>query len=261
MTTGLTYSTFKTQIATMAVVAEDDPAFLTTLPMAITYAENRIYREVDFLFTSISTTSYSLTTGSRIIAVPSGTFVVPEQINVITPVGTTNPNLGTRNPLLPTTKEFLDAVYGSYTDTAMPKYFCPFDDYLFYVGPFPDQSYTVEIVGTYRPQSLGPGAADTTFLTSYQTYTGAAYPNYASTTTTTFISLYLPELLIMASMIYISAFQRNFGRQSDDPAMAQSYESQYQTLLKGAITEEYRKKMQAAAWSSTSSSPVATPTR
>ena len=146
MTTGLTYSTFKTQIATMAVVAEDDPAFLTTLPMAITYAENRIYREVDFLFTSISTTSYSLTTGSRIIAVPSGTFVVPEQINVITPVGTTNPNLGTRNPLLPTTKEFLDAVYGNASKTGVPKYFVPFDDYTFLVGPYPDAAYTVELV-------------------------------------------------------------------------------------------------------------------
>jgi len=60
----------------------------------------------------------------------------------------------------------------------MPKYFCPFDDYLFYVGPFPDQNYTVEIVGTYRPQSFSPGPSDATFLANYQTYTGAAYPNF-----------------------------------------------------------------------------------
>jgi len=67
--------------------------------------------------------------------------------------------------------------------------------------------------------------------------------------------------MIMASMIYISAYQRNFGRQSDDPAMAQSYEGQYNALLKSALVEEVRKKYEAAAWTSYSPSPVATPTR
>jgi hypothetical protein len=68
-------------------------------------------------------------------------------------------------------------------------------------------------------------------------------------------------MLIMASMIYISAFQRNFGRESDDPAMAQSYEAQYQVLKQGAIPEEFRKKFEGSAWSSDSVSPAATPTR
>jgi hypothetical protein len=65
----------------------------------------------------------------------------------------------------------------------------------------------------------------------------------------------------MASMIYISGYQRNFGRQSDDPAMAVSYESQYEVLLKAATTEENRKKFLASAYTSQSSSPVATPGR
>lgn len=156
MTTGLTYSQYKTQIATLAVVAEDDPAFVTILPQMISYAENRIYRDLDFLFTSISTTDYGLTVGSRSIAVPGDTLVVPEQINLITPAGTTNPDLGSRVPLLPTTKEFLDAVYGNSQYTGTPKYFVPFDDYTFLVGPYPDQNYTCEIVGTYRPDSLSP---------------------------------------------------------------------------------------------------------
>jgi len=178
-----------------------------------------------------------LTAGSRQIAVPAGVFVVPEQINVL--VGSSNPDLATRTPLTPTTKEFLDAVYGSgaVANRGVPKYFCPFDDYTFLVGPYPDQSYTCEIVGTYRPDSLSP------------------------TNTTTFISLYLPDMFIMASMIYISAYQRNFGRANDDPQMAVTYESQYKTLLQSAMMEENRKKFEAAAWSSQSPSPVATPTR
>ncbi len=237
MTTGLNYSQYKTQIATMAVVEETDAAFVTILPQMITYAENRMYRDIDFLFTSVSTTAYGLTIGSRIISVPSGVFVVPEQINLITPAGTSDPNIGTRIPLLPTTKEFLDAVYGNATGTGQPKYFCPFDDYTFLVGPYPNANYTCELVGTVRPDSLS-----------------ASNP-------TTFISLYLPDLMIMASMVYISAYQRNFGRANDDPQMAVTYESQYQTLLKGALMEENRKKFEAAAWSSQSPSPVATPTR
>jgi hypothetical protein len=237
MTTGLTYAQYKTQIATLAVVEETDPAFLEILPQMITYAENRMYRDLDFLFTSTSLTGYAIVPGSRSVTIPEGTLVVSEQINVLTPAGTVNPNLGTRNPLLPVTKEFLDAVYGNATSTGVPKYWCPFNDNLFLVGPYPDQQYYVEIVGTYRPASL------------------------SSSNTTTFISLYLPDVFIMASMVYVSGYQRNFGRQSDDPAMAQSYESQYQTLLKGAAVEEARKKFEASGWTSQAPAPVATPTR
>lgn len=226
------------QIATLAVVDPTDSAFVTILPQMIANSELRIYRELDFLFTSISTTAYGLTVGSRIISVPSGTLVVPEQINVLTPAGTTNPNNATRNPLLPTTKEYLDAVWGNATSTGMPLYWVPFDDYTFLVGPYPDQNYTVELVGTYRPDSM------------------------SATNQTTFISLYLPDLLIAASMVYISAYQRNFGAANvNDPQMAASWEAYYQTHLKSALEEEARKKFEAAAWSSQGASRFATPTR
>ena len=237
MTTGLTYNTYVQQIATMAVVSPTNADFVTILPQMITYAENRMYRDLDFLFTSIATTAYSLSVGSRTITVPAGIFVVPEQINLITPSVISNPDVGNRVPLLPTTKEFLDATYGSGTYTGQPAYFCPFGDFTFLVGPYPDANYTCEIVGTYRPNSL------------------------SNANQTTFISLYLPDLFIMASMIYISAYQRNFGRANDDPQMAVTYESQYQVLLKSAMMEENRKKFEAAAWSSQSPSSVATPTR
>jgi len=241
MTTGLTYSTYKSQIATMAVVEETDPAFVTILPQMITYAENRMYRDLDFLFTSTSVTGYSLTPGLRTLTIPEGTLVVSEQINILTPAGQTNPNDGsvTRNSCLPTTKEFLDLVYGSNVSAArgMPRYFVPFNDNIFLFGPVPDQAYGVEIVGTYRPASL------------------------SVSNTETFISKYLPDVFIMASMIYVSAYQRNFGRANDDPQMAVTYESQYQALLQGASVEEARKKFEASGWSSQSPAPVASPSR
>jgi hypothetical protein len=249
MTTGLSYAgtvsgttSYITQIATMAVVEENNADFLKILPQMITYAENRMYRDIDFLFTSEASTSYSVSLNSRTITLPvpalaGGTLVVTEQINLITPAGTSNPNLGTRVPLTPTTKEFLDAVYGDSTLTGQPQYWVPFNDNIFFVGPYSDANYTVEIVGTYRPQSL------------------------SATNTTTFISLNLPDLFIMVSMIYASAYQRNFGRANDDPQMAVTYEGQYQALLKGAMVEEARKKFEASGWSSQGPTPVATPTR
>ena len=243
---GLTYSTYVTQIAEMAVVDPADPNFQEILPMMIDYASLRICRDLDLMFTSVSLhgPAYQLTAGNRNLSfpqnLPDGTsFVVSEQINLILPLGTSDPDAGQRVPLLPTTKEFLDAVYGSSlpANRAQPKYFVPFNETLFFVGPVPDASYYVEVVGTIRPAPL------------------------SSSVPVTFISQYLPDLLVMASMIYISAYQRNFGRQNDDPQMAQSYENQYQLLLKSAGVEEARKKFDAAGWSSQSPATVATPTR
>ena len=244
---GLTYTTYKTQIAEMAVVAEDDPNFLAILPMMIDYASLRICRDLDLMFTSTSLhgLDYKLNAGNRNLSfsqnLPDGTsFVVSEQINLIlNATEPTNPDTGTRVPLMPTTKEFLDAVYGSslLANRGQPKYFVPFNETLFFVGPVPAVDYFVEVVGTIRPASL------------------------SATVPTTFISQYLPDLLVMASMIYISAYQRNFGKESDDPQMAQSYEGQYQLLLKSAGVEEARKKFESSAWSSQSPATVASPTR
>lgn len=108
----------------------------------------------------------------------------------------------------------------------------------FIVGPYPDASYKLEIIGTIRPDSL------------------------SATNTTTFISQFLPDLMIMASMIYVSGYQRNFSStQASDPQMPVNYETQYKTLMAAAAGEEFRKKFEAAAWSSKTPSPLASPTR
>jgi len=251
MTTGLSYdgtvagtTSYVAQIATMAVVSPTDVNFLAILPQAITYAENRIYRDLDLLENSTSFTA-TLIAGDRRLnfnSPASGTFVVGEQVNVITPAGVTDPDSAnaTRNPCLPVTKEFLDQVYGSAApaNRGIPQYFAPFNDTLFYLGPVPDSTYTVEIVGVYRPASM------------------------SSTNKSTFIGLNFPDLFIMASMIYVSAYQRNFSSAAaNDPQMPVNYETQYTSLLKGASMEEARKKFEASAWSSQSPTPIATPTR
>lgn len=245
MTTGISYDgsvsgtiSYLDQIALMGAVASiTDPNFVAVVPAMIVYAENRIYRELNFLQTSDSVTGYAIASGARTLTLPEGTLVVSEQVNIITPAGITNPDAGTRVPLLPVTKEFLDAVYGSSTSTGQPRYFCPFNDNLFLVGPFADAQYYTEVVGEVRPASM------------------------SASNQTTFISLYLPDMLIMASMIYLSLFQRNFSRAADDPQMAISYQQQYEALKQGAQVEEARKAYEAGGWTSQAPAAVASPTR
>ena len=144
------------------------------------------------------------------------------------------------------TKEYIQNVYGTGSTTGLPQYFAVYGgdtattgltSQNMIVGPIPDSTYSVRLTGTVRSAPL------------------------SASNTTTFISVYLPDMMIMASMIYISAYQRNFGRMNDDPQMAQSYENQYQVLKTSALIEENRKKFEASAWSSYSPAPAATPNR
>jgi hypothetical protein len=248
LTTGLTYSTYVSQIAELAVVPSTDTDFQAILPQMITYAENRIYRDLDLLNTLTSNNAYSLTAGTDSFVIPQGTFITIQNINVLTPIGQNNPDssTSTRNPLIPVSKEYLQFVYPSNTSAALPQYFAMYGgdsatqgntSMVITFGPWPDMNYGLEIVGTVRPTSL------------------------SSTNTSTFLSTYLPDLFIWASMVYISAYQRNWGRMSDDPAQAMSYEGQYQALLNGAVSEENRKKFASVAWSSMAATPAATPSR
>jgi hypothetical protein len=238
MTTGLTYSQYVDEIATMAVVASNDPNFVEILPQMITYAENRIYRDLDLLSTVTSISSYTTAVNGRTLTFPVADFITVQEVNIITPPGTPVPNNGTRVALLPVTKEWMNYNYPNQVSATVPTYFAMLNQNTIILGPWPDNTYTVEIVGTFRPDSLS-----------------VANPS-------TFVSLYLPDLLIMASMIYISAFQRNFiSAAANDPQMPVNYETQYQTLLRSAMVEEARKKFQSAGWTSMSPAVVATPTR
>lgn len=233
----LTYAQYVTTISTMAVVDPTNAAFLAILPNAIDYTELRIQRDIDLLATVSSNTTTSLTANQRALTFTQGLFVTIQDVNVLTPVGTSNPNAATRNPCLPTSKEFLDYTYPSAAAASIPTWFAMLSQNTLYFGPWPDQAYTVELVGTVRFTPL------------------------SSSNTTNFLSLYLPDIYVQASMIYVSQFQRQFGAAANDPQMPGSYEAQYQTLLKSAAVEEARKKFQSVAWTSQSPSPVATPSR
>jgi hypothetical protein len=235
----LTYTTYVSSLANLLPVSPSDPGFQTVFPNIIDDAEQRLYRELDLIDTSVRDSSAALSTGTRNFNIPSslGTFIVTDEINIITPVGTSDPELGTRNALVPTSEEVLNFLWPSSTGSAVPQYFAMVNQGLIIVGPWPDQAYQVEAVGTIRPLPI------------------------STSNVTTLLSVFFPDLFIAASMVFAAAYQKNFGAAVDDPKSGVTWEGHLQALLTSAATEEARKKFTAAGWSSKEPAPLATPPR
>lgn len=216
----LNYTSYVNQLANLMVIASTDSNFTTFLPGCIDYAEQRIYRELDFLNTRVTDTSGTFTAASRNFALPTsiGTFIIVENMNAI------SNSSGTRNQMVPVTKEFLDAVYPNTTTTGTPQYFAPISNTQYIVGPAPNVNFTAEVIGVQRPTAL------------------------SSTNTSTFLTTYCPDLFIAASMVFATGFQRDFGAESDDPKASGSWEQQYQALLASAAQEQLRQRYEGAAW-------------
>jgi len=245
-TNPLTYNAYITQVGTLAVVNLQtvsgvvqgvDAWFNNLVPAMLNYAELRIQRDLDLL-PLLSSNTYTLSNTNNLLQVPVGDFVTVQDL-VVGGV-----------PLLPTTKEFLQNVYGPSGTKAQPLYFAmvggdsstagnTYNNII--VGPYPDQNYPVVVWGTIRMPSL---------------YYNATVS--LANSGTTFISTYLPDLLVTASLIFVSLFQRNFGAATDNsPEMGVTYETQYQALLKSALVEEARKKFQSTGWQSESPPVIA----
>jgi hypothetical protein len=226
-----------------------DPPLQTILPQALNYAELRIARDVDFLQARSSNT-YTLTAGNNVLQIPINDFMFLETLEVTQNSGATIVN---STPLTPVTKEFIQNCYAGAASANTPRYFAMIGDTFgdggdsfinVLLGPVPNYAYPVRVFGVIRLPSLAKFAVIGTADTSY-----------------TWISQFLPDMLVVASMIYISAFQRQFSATSDDPAMGQTYEKQYQALRLGAISEENRRKFNESSWSSYSTPVSATPSR
>ena len=100
-------------------------------------------------------------------------------------------------------------------------------------APLPDNGYLVEVLGTFRPNPLGPNNPET------------------------FLSKTYPDLLLAACMIFASGYQRDFGSMADDPAKAMSWEATYSTLRTGVMLEAARQSGEGAGWSSLPPTPIA----
>jgi len=233
----INFTTYVAQISNLIVTSTADVNFNTMLPGMIDYAEQRLYRELDLQNTRVSDTTVTLSSGFNFVTLPTDQYIlVVEQFNVLSPAGSLSSN-GLRNPLTPTTKEYLDFAWPTSTATGVPLYYAPLNDTTFKVGPTPDQAYPLEVVGTIRPAPL------------------------SVTNSSTWLTQHLPDLFIVASMVFASGYMRNYGAQADDPQMPGSWESQYKTLFASANAEELRKRFQSQGWSPMTPNPIASPPR
>jgi hypothetical protein len=241
----LTYSSFVSEIATITVISSTilvngDNNFQGIIPAATDYAEGRLWRDLDLPAVRVTDTSVTCSSGVRTIALSTtqGTLLVLETVNLFSSAGTTSSN-GTRIPLTPVSKAVVDTIYPSATssNTGLPEYFARVTDTEIMLGPTPDQAYGTEVIATIRPAPL------------------------SATNSTTWLSANVPELMIAATMVFMAGHMRDFGAQSDNPQMAQSWETQYNNLLKSMSADSLRMKFQSQAWTSQVPNPAATPPR
>jgi hypothetical protein len=215
-------------------INQEDENFKRLVPLMFTYADNRIYRELDFLASTTVTTGF-LVANNREVALPPQVLVL-RQMNVLTQPTPVVPLL--RRALVRVSPEALDmfsepwyipGVLPVTPAPGLPEKFAIIGheqrvglaqimSHVIRLMPVPDQNYATEYLGVIRPDVLSP--------TNPRTYISDTYP----------------ELLCAACMVFISGYQRDFGAQADDPAKAMSWEGQYTSLRASAQVEAARLK-------------------
>lgn len=238
----MNYTEILAEWANLTNIPTTDAGFIANAPTAIAYAEERITRELDLMAANVTDATSSTTAGSRKFTLPTtyGTFLVVSEMNAITPASTA-PDSGTRNPLQPVSQAFLDLAWGSSTGSTVPQYYSWVSQDTFLsppqvqiiLGPWPDTTYRIEVVGKVQPTPISASNA------------------------TNWISVNLPALYIAAGMVQWSGYMRNYGSSADDPGMPGSWETQYKTLFASAATWQARARFGGASWTSKQIEPMA----
>jgi hypothetical protein len=255
----MTYAEYVAALQFLAVMQDDNGKALLNqiLPQVISYAELRMYRDPDLDFLAMRTTDTTQFTTRGLRSVPiAPQFIIVEEVSLLLPANTRPtealdvPAGMQRVPLLRTTQPFLDVTWPIESLVQAP---APFETYFalfsqqesstgddpvpgpsaFLVAPTPDNTYYAEVSGTFRPAPL------------------------SETNPQTFLSVYLPDLMLSASMVFVAGFQKSFGQQSDDPRLAMSWEQLYREQKQDASVEEARKQSRSAGWSPYAPTPPA----
>ena len=234
-----TYATFSKALAIEMVIPNanvQNVNFQAILPTLIDQAEQVCYRDLDLLaatgsqqFPTIAQNRYlnfTAATGARQI-------LIAEDINIVLASGE-------RVPMHPTSRAWIDAVYGGSQTAAQPNWFAMLTDTQIILAPWPDQVYNLEVIGKFRPAPLY-----------------SAPPNDG--TQTTFLSSVLPDLFLAAAMVAAAGYQKSYGAQADDPRMAMSWATVYQQALASAKSEEMRKQFHGFMALSSAVNPPPTP--
>lgn len=231
----MTYDEYTATMQNLLVIdSSSNAAYVQILPQMIAYSEHRIQADLDLIATTTSDT-VPLVTGRRTVSIPACIYIV-NSVNLITP-STTQPDQGTRATLQRVSVEAMNWMWPTSTDTGAPQNYAILNDTTCILGPTPDAAYKAEFYGIFQ---LTPISADNQ---------------------TNWISVNIPDLLMAASMVFGTGWQRDFGAQSEDPQASQSWENQYQLLLKSENVQAYRQYARSNAWTPFAPNPYAAPPR
>ena len=275
--TAWTYSTLVSALDNYLQQDSSQPGttqFASAIPTFISNAEQRIYRELDFLSTRQQVANAVFTAGSRTLSLStlvSGSNSYPQYPITVQGIAAILPACGVASegcgafptsfgcmpsffPAIPTTPaqgtrvqyeltslDYIDMVWPTESITAAPSegfaYFAMQTDQVAVVAPTPDRSYTVEVTGTFRPVGM------------------------SSSTPMTWLGDNLPDLLFYACMIEATGYLRDYGASSDDPRLAVSWDKRYSDSRASAMVEESRRKGEGVGWTPYSPSSMAQPPR
>ena len=225
----ITYNGLVTAIQNL-VVDNGSTAFTGILPQMIQFSENKCYQSLDLLSSRGTDNSVALTPNVRTATLPADMNIV-EGISAITPYS--NPT-GKRNPVERTSIDFIDMAYPDPTITGLPTWYAMLSDTTIVFAPTPDHNYYIECTGTVDP------------------------PPMSAAQQTSPLGNYFPDLLLSASMIFMSAWQRDFGSQMN-PQDANLWQTAFDGQLKSALEYIQRQKAQTPNWSPFSATPESTP--
>jgi hypothetical protein len=182
-----------------------DAPLQQVLPQILSYAEGRIQRDID-AFQASAVNRYTLTVGNNQLNIPIGDFLIIETLELLQ---TSNGVVVNSIPMTPVSKEFIQNCYSGVFSSGDPQVLCdgtPIhlataqrQHQRILLGPTPNYAYPVNVLRRHTH-------AVTVSICELR---GSADTSY------TYISQWLPDLLLMASMIFISAYQRNFSANSD----------------------------------------------
>lgn len=238
-----TYSGLLSDVASTIVVDATNANLTAIFPNWITSAEGRVVRDLDLVAANVRDSSSSTTAGSRNFNLPTsiGTFLIVTGINVITPASTA-PESGTRVQLTPTSLAVMDATYPSSTGSGVPSEFAYVTQDTFIApaqtqivfGPWPDNTYRVEVIGVIQPASL------------------------TSTNTTTWLSVNLYDVLFKAVMIEATSWQQNYpSGGADNPQAPGTWAAAYKEARDSALTWQARARFAASSWTAQPVEPTA----
>lgn len=137
-------TTYTELVTAITAVCEDSSAeFAAYLPTAIGLAEDRLFRELDFDFSS--TTNLSTTISTNTLTKPLGHRITHN-------LYVTNGSVKQR--LIKKTEDFIYDYWPNATVTDVPKYYADRDDLTWILAPTPNATYTITAEIILKPTAL-----------------------------------------------------------------------------------------------------------